>query len=381
VKKSDTKSIKNNNTALVLRCLLCGAVSRAQVAEQTGLSKATVTALIGELLAKGILTETGTEGFGVGRPRTSLALVPSYAYAVGMVLHRRRLSVSLIDLALTPLDTLSFSTADFASPEEALDTLFDGIDTLCQRHNVEKARLVGIGVSAPGPLDFKAGVIHDPPRLSLFHGARVSKYLAKKTDLPVFLDNNATLLAMHERRLRQGSLSSWSFVIVTDGVGSASFIDDKLLRGAGGYAGELGHISVEAEGPLCACGNRGCLERCISADNLHEKFGMESYRAAADAAERGEEQGRAALAYVADCLSLALSSLVNLLNPEAIVLYGELNYKKELLFPLIEEQIRRRAAVGRASGVTLLASLADENAVIASSADAILDAYFGQKFN
>ena len=266
-------------------------------------------------------------------------------------------------------------------PEEALDTLFDGIDTLCQRHNVEKARLIGIGVSAPGPLDFKAGVIHDPPRLSLFHGARVSEYLAKKTDLPVFLDNNATLLAMHERRLRQGSLSSWSFVIVTDGVGSASFIDDKLLRGAGGYAGELGHISVEAEGPLCACGNRGCLERCISADNLREKFGMESYRAAADAAERGEEQGRAALAYVADCLSLALSSLVNLLNPEAIVLYGELNYKRELLFPLIEEQIRRRAAVGRASGVTLLASLADENAVIASSADAILDAYFGQKFN
>ncbi len=381
MKKSDAKSIKSNNTALVLRCLLCGAVSRAQITEQTGLSKATVTSIVGELLSKGILTETGTEGSGVGRPRTSLALVPSYAYAVGMVLHRRRLSVSLIDLALRTLDTLSFPTADFSAPEDALDALYDGIGTLCERHGIEEERLIGIGVSAPGPLDFKAGVIHDPPRLSLFHGARVGEYLSAKTSLPVYLDNNATLLAMHEKRLRRESLKSWSFVVVTDGVGSASFSDGRLLRGAGGYAGELGHISVEEEGPPCACGNRGCLERCISSEALRERFGFESYREAADAAEKDDEKGLAAIEHVASRLSLALSSLVNLLNPEAIVLYGELNYKKELLFPKIEENVRRHAAVGRASGLSLLPSLMSEGAVTASSADAILDAYFYQKFN
>ena len=95
MRKSDAKTIKKDNTALVLRCLLYGAASRAQIVEQTGLSKATVTALIGELLLKGMLVETGTEGMGVGRPRTSLALVESYAYAVGVVLHRKRLSVPI----------------------------------------------------------------------------------------------------------------------------------------------------------------------------------------------------------------------------------------------------------------------------------------------
>ncbi len=381
MKKADTKSIKKDNTALVLRCLLYGAVSRAQIVELTGLSKATVTSIIGELIAKGAVIETGTEGTGVGRPRTSLEPVASYGYAVGMVLHRRRLSVSLIDLSLKSVDTLSFPTASFSSAEEALDALFAGVDTLCLRHNVEGEKLIGVGVSAPGPLNYKEGIIHNPPGLSLFHGMHVKEYLAQKTSLPIFLDNNATLLAMHEKRLRRESLKNWTFIVVTDGVGSASFADGRLLRGKNGYAGELGHISVQKDGALCACGNRGCLEKAVSAESIREKFGFESHRQAFLAAARGDENGKAALSYIACLFAQALSGLVNLLNPEAIVLYGELNEGQELLFPLIEQELSARSAVARESGVLILPSLLTEDAIIASSADAILDAYFSQKFN
>ncbi len=366
---------------MVLRCLLYGAVSRAQIVELTGLSKSTVTSIIGELIAKGAVIETGTESSGVGRPRTSLAPVAHYGYAVGMVLHRRHLSVSLIDLALKSLDTLTFPTSDFASPEAALDSLFAGVETLCRRNAVKEERLIGIGVSAPGPLDYKEGIIHTPPGLSLFHGAHVKEYLSQKTSLPVFLDNNATLLAMHEKRLRREILKNWTFIVVTDGIGSASFSDGKLLRGKNGYAGELGHISVKNDGALCACGNRGCLEHAVSTEAIREKFGFESYKHAVHAAARGEETGKEALSYIASLFAQALAGPVNLLDPEAVVLYGEYNEKHELLFPLIEKELKRRSAVARQSDVMLLPSLLTEDAIIASSADAILDAYFLQKFN
>ena len=381
MKKSDTRTIKRDNTALVLRCLLCGADSRAQIVEQTGLSKATVTALVGELLDKGMLAETGSEGMGVGRPRTSLALVAGYAYAVGVVLHRKHLSVSLVNLALSPVDTLSFATADFKTAEEALEELYAGIRLLCERNGISAEQLIGIGISAPGPLDFKEGVILNPPGLSLFHRTRVTEFFAARTALPVYLDNNATLLAMHEKRKRQEELRHFTFIVVEDGIGSASFEGGKLLRGMAGFAGELGHISVDEKGERCACGSIGCLEKMLSPAVLRARFGLGSYHEIAEGVRRDASAAKDALAYVAAHFGRALAGLVNLLNPEAIVLYGELCEDKEIFFPPLKEELYRRSAVARASRLALMPSLLDENARIACSADAILGAYFAQKFS
>ncbi|MBQ7337504.1 MAG: ROK family transcriptional regulator [Clostridia bacterium] len=380
MKKSDTKSIKSNNTALLYECLRNGALSRAQLAQTSGLSKATVTSIVGDLIAKGALVETGiAEGAGVGRPRTSLAIVADYRYAMGIALHRRRLSVCLVNLAYSIVDSRTFSTADFTSPASALDALYHAATEMCAAHEIEKEKLIGIGVSAPGPLDYRKGIIHTPPGLSLFHGFSVREHLERMSDLPVYLDNNATLLAMHERSLRRGTLQNWIFIVVTDGIGSAFFSDGRLYRGHGGYAGELGHTSVEREGIPCACGNRGCLERYIAMDSLKHHFNFADYHTVVDRAEAGDAAALEILDYIAQILSHALVNYVNLINPEAIVLYGELNYKSELLFGKIEQRIRAHSTVAGIQTVHVLPALMQENATLSSSADAIFEAYFTQK--
>lgn len=382
MKKSDTKSIKSNNTALVLDSIFEGAVSRAEIVERTGLSKATVTAIVGDLIASGALCERGAEDArGVGRPRVELAIVPGHRYAVGISLHRHRLSACLVDLTFHPVDSRSFPTADFSSPEGAMDALLGAVSELCLAHKIPKERLIGIGVSCPGPLDYKNGIVHNPPGLSLFHHFKVREYLSEKTALPVYLDNNSVLLGMYEKRLRKNSLHSWIFIVISGGVGSAVFSDGRLFRGSGGYAGELGHTSVEANGPLCACGNRGCLEGYLSMKALRARFGFTDYATVVDAAIAGGEKELAILEYIADKLSVALVNCVNLFDPEAVVLYGELNYRPELLLELLARRTRERSAVAGIHDVLLAPSLIGENGDLVSSATAILDAYFSRRLN
>ena len=380
MKKSDTKSIKSNNTALLYECLRNGAQSRAQIAQISGLSKATVTAIVTDLIAKGALCETGTtENTGVGRPRAGLAIVNSYRYVIGMALHRRKLSVSLIDLASQAISTDTFPTSDFATPAQALDTLYDTALRRCEELGIEKERLIGIGVSAPGPLDYKNGVIQTPPDLPLFRDAPVREHLQARSSLPVYLDNNATLLAMHEHRLRHGKLQNWIFIVADNGVGSALFSSGRLYRGSGGYAGELGHTSIERNGLPCACGNCGCLERYVSMDALRARFGFNDYRDVIARAKEGDAAALDILRYVADCFSHALVNYVNLVNPEAIVFYGELNDDAGLLLGMIEERLHLHSTVAGIQPVCLYASEMGESDLAAADAGAILEAYFAQK--
>ena len=186
---------------------------------------------------------------------------------------------------------------------------------------------------------------------------------------------------MYERRLRKNSLRNWIFVVVSGGVGSAVFCDGRIFRGSGGYAGELGHTAVEAGGTPCACGNRGCLERYVSMKELRERFGFTDYTEVVDKAASGSQRERAILAYIADKLSVALVNCVNLFDPEAVVLYGELNYRSEVLFSMLSQRIRRHSAVAGIREILLLPSQIPENGHLISSADAILDAYFSRKLN
>ena len=117
-----------------------------------------------------------------------------------------------------------------------MDALLGAVSELCLAHKIPKERLIGIGVSCPGPLDYKNGIVHNPPGLSLFHHFKVREYLSEKTALPVYLDNNSVLLGMYEKRLRKNSLHSWIFIVISGGVGSAVFSDGRLFRGSGAPA-------------------------------------------------------------------------------------------------------------------------------------------------
>ena len=375
---ANIQTLKAENRALILRHVRRRPVSRAELARITGLTKSAVTMITAEMIREGLLRETGVEPAAAGRRPVLLDIVPDYASAVGVILHRRSLGVCLTDLKATVKDCRWSRTAAFRDAEEAMAWIEGTIPQLSG--GADAPRYVGIGVSSPGPLDYREGVIWEPPDFPLFHHVPVARRLEERLGLPVLLENNAVLLAMAE--YAAGTMENRCqtlFVTIADGIGSAILRDGAIFRGAGGYAGEIGHISVDPSGPLCACGNRGCLETVATLAALRRRFGFEDYRQVVDGALRGEAGALAVMEDLADKLATALVGAVNLLDLDSIVLYGEYDYRPDWLVKAVERRIAARSIICRTHGVAVLPSRLGEGAAPRASVAAVLDAYFGQR--
>ncbi len=380
MKKSDTKTVKNNNIALIFDCLLGGQVSRAEIVKATGLSKATVTAITNELIAENRLVEIGKENLDtVGRPAINLDINWEFRYAAGFSLHRNTLSVCITDLKMEIVDFISVNTRDFSDPKSATDFLFKNFLKLLEKNSIPIEKIIGIGISSPGPLNYKSGLIHKPGELELFFDFNIVEYLKSKTHLPIFLDNNSVLLSLLDQRLRKEKLKDYIFIVISDGVGSVIVSKGQIFRGGLGYSGELGHTSVDAQGPLCNCGNRGCLEKYVTLKSLKSKFGFSDYKTVVENAIKGEEKSQEILNFIAEKLSFALINYINLTDPAEIVIYGELNYNYETLFQKLSYNINSRSAVGKLHKIKILPSLLKNDANISATTSALIKAYFEQR--
>lgn len=375
MKKTNLQAVKQNNRALILSCLKKGAASRADIVRKTGLSKGTVTLLINEFIESGEITEKGINSSGaVGRPQVTLEISAKSKYAVGFALHRKTLGIVIVDLNFSPVFTFTVPTAHFKTPESAMDFLYSAMEDGLKKHSVPKEKLLGIGVSCPGPLDYRSGIIISPPNLTLFHNFSVKEYLKTKTDLPIFLDNNSVLLALRESSICDGGFKNSMFVVASDGIGSAILKDGEVFRGSSGYSGEIGHISVVPDGIPCPCGNKGCLERYVSLPALKESFGFKNYSDAV----KGNNQNEL-IDYVAKNLSAVLISSVNLLDLDCIILFGELNDSENRLINRLENEINSRSIIRGAHKIEVLASKQNRDGNLLCSASAILKAYFEQR--
>ncbi len=377
---SNANTLRSDNRALILGRIRRQPVSRAQLAKETGMSKSAVTMITNDLIAEGQLREIGTTDTQKGRKPILLDIVPDFRYAVGVSLHRSRLQVLLTNLKAELVDCVEEPTTRFPNAEEAVAWIGETVRALLSRRRIPLERVAGIGVSSPGPLDYRKGVILTPPNFELFHHLPIAARIREEFRLPVFLENNAVLLAMTE--IQSGAVAAYRsplFVLISHGVGSCLIRDGQVFRGCAGYAGELGHTSIDPDGLPCPCGNTGCLEQYATLAALRQRFGFDRYETVVDGAYRGEPEALAVLDYLADRLSAGLVTAVNLFDPDCVVLYGEFGYRPELLLSRIEAQIRRKAIITRVHPVDVLPSRLGPYAEAVASTAVVLDRHFGQK--
>ncbi len=381
MKKASVKTVKSNNRALILGALMSGPVSRSEIVKKTGLSKAAVTLLINEFIEDGIVEEKGISSVSgsVGRPAVKIDIVPRFRYAAGFSLHRKKLAVCIVDLKNQPVDVCEYKTEDFSSPKEAIDRLYKKLLEMLSENNIKAEELIGIGISSPGPVDFKKGLILTPPDLKIFHNFPAKDYLASKTDLPVFLDNNSALLALREDMLRKNHFRNCLFVVMADGVGSAILADRKLQRGAGGFAGEIGHTTVMPDGEECPCGNKGCLERYISMSGLKNRFGFKDYCDVIEDYSKGDEKAIEIMNFISQKLSTAVINAVNMFDLDGVILYGELNDSRGILINMLGDAINKRSIISNAHKINVSTSLQGEESNVLCSVSAILKAFYDQR--
>lgn len=361
---SSASSIKSHNLRAILFILLWHEpVSRVRIAQLSGLSTTTATNLIGELLENGIVEEGGFEHAdqqrSVGRPRVALRLVPSARYAVGVHIGVGSLHVAVTDLFARPVYSLSHEHVIDQPAQQVLDDIGAMVEQAISGSGVDHTSIVGVGVGASGLVDLATGVNVLAPNLG-WRDVPIRDHLSAGIGLPVTVDNNVRAMALAESMFGAGpDTGVLAFVYARIGVGAGFVLDGQLYRGGAG-AGEIGHVTLLANGgEECRCGNTGCLETLVSEPAIirhaHEIAATEPGGILAkhladgdkpdierifDAARAGDVATCAMLDRCAYYMGIGLANLVNTLSPEMIVLGGIYAQGKDVLFPTVEKTLR-----------------------------------------
>ena len=334
--RADQTTVRRANLGVVLAHVAAqGTCSRAEVAAETGLTRGTVSSLVGELLDLELLAETGEpQSPGrVGRPGMALRLGERIV-AIGLEINVDHLSVSVEDLAGgVRVERRQYRDNRGARHGAVLDRLAKLATAALDEARDESLTPAGIAVAVPGLVDARSGRLLRAPNLG-WSDLDIAAELCERleVDLPITIDNEANLaaLAEHWRGAAQG-LRSFVCVFGEIGVGAGIFVDGELFRGSHGYGGELGHMTVDRDGLPCACGNRGCLETLVGQEAIARRAGLTGHdgartRSVTDELVRRARAGDpATLDSVRDAgavLGTALASTINLFDLDGIVLGG-----------------------------------------------------------
>lgn len=329
-------------TAVLALLARHGPLSRAEIAERLELSPATVTTIMRKLLADGLVTEGGPRTAQAGRPSIPVALVPEAAYAIGVQVAHEHVTLVLarLDAATVHGETRKF---DPETPG-ALGRLEDFIQAGIGHATASGMPLLGVGVAVPGVVDPETGTLRMSVRLG-WTGMPLAARLRERLGLPVFVDNDISAVTAAERLYGRGAdRSDFLLVAIGQGIGLGMVLDGAPYRGAVGSAGELGHVPILPDGPVCSCGNRGCLETQVSTEALLRRAvergvippqgDLDTLRATAD---RGSAGALSLLDEAGSLLGRVLAGSVNLLGPQALVVIGEIT----LLWPHLAAAFHR----------------------------------------
>ncbi len=313
-------------------------LSRVELVDLIGLSPQAVSNITRRLLAEDLIVEAGKSGTGPGKPRTILRINPSGRYAVGVHLDPALMTVVLMDLMGVVVQRRVRETPLNTEPGEIIGAIAGEVHALLAESEVDPARIEGIGVAPPGPIDQPAGTVVDPPLLLGWHRVPLRDALAEATDMPVFVEKDVTAAAVAE--IWGGgheSTQSFVFIYIGTGIGSGIVVDGEVLRGTSGNAGEIGHIVTDPNGPECACGMRGCIAVTCDPQSLvreAEQLGVlseerhrngdvaDGLRQLCAAADAGNTLACDIITRAAVRTARAVSVLANLLDVDRVVFGG-----------------------------------------------------------
>jgi len=348
-----------------------GPRTRADLVALAGLSRPTVSAALADLASAGLTTEATEAGAARtgGRPASVVRLTRSAGLAVGVDIGRRHIRVAAADLGHEVLTDREVRLDEDAEdhPYEVLALAVDLVDTVLREVGTDRSEVVGVGLGVPAPIT-SSGRIGSPALLPGWAPLVPSEHFAAALDLPVQVDNDANLGALGEFVWGAGrGCADLVYVKLATGIGAGIVLNGRLYRGAAGTAGELGHVTLDARGPVCRCGNRGCVELTVGGRALLEHARATHPRVRdlielVDLAAAGEPGCRRLLIDAGIQLGIAMGSLVNLVNPDRIVLGGELGVATELLLEPLRRGLADTAMPAAASAVRVVPAQLGERA-------------------
>jgi predicted NBD/HSP70 family sugar kinase len=370
---------RSANRARVVRALReRGAQSRRALAE-IGLSRSTVKSVIEELLDDGTITEVSAAERGTGRPPTLVGLKGDLGVAVGIEIANGVVRAAVCDTAQRPLLHDAVPMDDHTPPEATLKTAKTLVEQMLDRLGLGKDRVIGVGVAMPGPIQRNTGVNGRATTLKPWVNVNPDRTASAVLRFPLLVGNDANFAALAETTwgVARG-MRDVAYVYTASGIGVGFILGGALYVGANGTAGELGHTTIDENGEVCQCGGRGCLNTLANADSITQKLRRSHHDRLSIAdvikmAELGDVGCRRVIADAGRHIGLAAANMYNLLDPELIVLGGNLAPAGEILLaPLRESMARRAIHAGEVLPPVVVGALDEHSVVVRGAAAAVL---------
>ncbi|MEV4248153.1 ROK family protein [Streptosporangium canum] len=319
------RDVRKGNQSMLLRTLYFdGPASRNELTRLTGLSAATVSSMTGDLLAENVVVEAGHVESDGGRPRVILRVNPVYGYAIGVDVADTHVRVELFDLEMNEKAKVEYALRPARHDIElVVRHILAGIDVVLADGGVSAGQVLGVGVGVPGIVE-RGGDVLVHAKTFGWDGVPLGAMMRAGTTFPVFIDNGAKTMGQAELWFGAGrGAGDAVIVLIGSGVGATVVTDGTTFRGVSSSAGELGHTKIVVNGRTCRCGGRGCLEAYVGAEAILDRAGIPTRTADWQAELAGLlETGSPVLAETAAYLGVGLSNLINLINPERIVIGG-----------------------------------------------------------
>jgi predicted NBD/HSP70 family sugar kinase len=349
-----------------------GSASRADLARFTGLSRSTVSTLVSDLQSSGLVVERedADRPSQQGRPPTLLTLDQSAGLILGIDFGHEQVHVAIADLSRTILaERVQAFDVDRAA-EAALTAAVTLTDEAVAAAGLDAGRILCAGVGLSGPINRSTGMVHAGKILPGWEGIRPAAELSTRLDVPVHLDNDANLGALGEVTLGAGiGARDAVYLLVSGGIGAGLILNGEIYRGTGGTAGELGHVLVDEGGPICRCGNRGCLETFAGGpaivDLLRRSHDDDlTYERVIELSVEGDSGARRAIGDAGRVLGRSVATMVNAFNPELIIVGGYMSAAGDVLLDPLREAVHRYAIPSAAQDVRITAGVLGDRAEV-----------------
>ncbi|NOY07274.1 MAG: ROK family protein [Spirochaetes bacterium] len=400
VKKGDGELIKNLNLGVILEAVKnYGPVSRSKIAGLTGLSKSTCSLLVENLLTSGLVKEMGKEESSGGRKPVLLEINYDAGIAVGIKLMEQKVLAALVDFTGEAGEVVEEKIDRKNDTASYIESLVRVIKRILETENEKsfKRKILGIGIGVSGLVDSEEGVLLQSSILN-WNGVPIREILQKEFSIPVYLENDVNTFAIGEKILGSGkSYDNFICVTIGRGVGMGSMINGKIYRGSHNGSGEFGHMKVcaDSDAPLCSCGKRGCVEAYASDPAIcgfvssEIAKGKESILAdkrvagIADilgAARQGDSLAVEAFRMAGHFLGYGIANLINLFDPEMVIIGGEGTTAGEFIFPEMKKVIKENTVYGLAEKVKLIPIVFENNLWVRGAATLVIREVFSIPF-
>jgi predicted NBD/HSP70 family sugar kinase len=368
---ADLSLMRELNERIVLGLLRQeGPISRAELARRSHLSRSTVSSIIANLLAAGLVRETGIGDSNGGRRPIMIEFNYQSGFVIGIELGHTMLAVLLTDLAANVLRRGQCTFDLAAGPEVCLPQVVALVEELLAGERIARGAIVGAGVGVPGPLAFASGRPMMPPAMPGWHDVPLRALLEDALGMRVFVENDANLgaLAEHCWGAAREQFNVAYIYLGGAGIGCGLILDGRLYRGEIGSAGEIGHLMVEADGQACRCGAHGCLEAVAGTPALLGRanaIGLPAQRASdlIRLACAGQDKATALIETAGEYLGVAVANILNMTNPGCIVIGGELSEAGELLLKPLRRVMQQRGLAAAIEQVEIVRGQLGDNVI------------------